>query len=171
MSVSVLHIRSAASRAAFVPAWRRLNQPFATACMLFRSLSWVSQKLRAFSFSEAEIAEVGRNILCMDLHCSVKSTFSIGAPRIGLQSSPPVYLELARRRAHRNDVVLNAFKFYCSVRGTGVDIPTHMSAFGRSSLLLTQSGHHLMHCVCPLLGADIPLKYLADYHNDEASYT
>ena len=63
---------------AVVPAWRRLNQPFATACILSRSLSCISQKLRAFSFSESEIAEVGKNILCMDLHCSLKSTLSIG---------------------------------------------------------------------------------------------
>src|SRR5262245_57974500 len=55
--------------------------------MLSRTLSWFSQKRCAFSRSGAEIAEVGRNIFCIAVHCSVKSAFFI------------VYLHLNDRNA------------------------------------------------------------------------
>src|SRR5262249_62381618 len=55
------------------------RSPLAKACMLSRAFSWFSQKQRAFSRSVVEIAAVGRNILCMALHCSVKSVFFIAS--------------------------------------------------------------------------------------------
>src|SRR4029450_6107322 len=52
-----------------------------------RTFSWLSQKRCVFSRSGAEIAEVGRNIFCIAVHCSVKSAFFI------------VYLHLNDRNA------------------------------------------------------------------------
>src|SRR5262245_58530147 len=64
-------MRSAASDAERVPVWRRSNQLFENACMLFKIFSWFSQKRWAFSRNVAENSEVGRNArFIIDIHCS-----------------------------------------------------------------------------------------------------
>jgi len=40
-------------------------------------LSWFSQKRRAFSRNDSEWGKLGRNIFCMDFHCSEKSVFDM----------------------------------------------------------------------------------------------
>ena len=45
-----------------------------------QNLVLVFQKRRALSLSVAETSEVGRNIICMELHCSAKSVGFMGLP-------------------------------------------------------------------------------------------
>src|SRR5262245_49726599 len=90
-------MRSEHSVADLVPVWRRSNQLFENACMLFKILSWFSQKRWAFSRNVVEISEVGRNAFCtIDVHCSAR--FIVLVMVCLLESRPqPVFLKESLR--------------------------------------------------------------------------